>query len=315
MSVTVTRPGQINLSGDTLALFLKVFSGEVLTSFQIECVTDPLHQIRTIANGKQAQFPVIGTATAAYLTPGNQVPGQSIAQTEKIISIDSLLTASVSLATIDEAMTHFDLRGPYAENLAKALAITHDNNVIRTMLIAARSSASITGMSGGTQITDANAATVAANLEADLFSAAQKLDEKNVPTNDRNVLIKPAQYYLLAQDKYLVDRDYMSTPGQNGEYPMAKVYQVAGIQLVKTNNYPTTNTSSANTGENNTYFGNFTTSVAVVVQKQAVGTVRLLSLAMEHMRRPDYQDDLFVAKFAEGTGVLRPECAVEIITA
>ncbi|WP_018868281.1 MULTISPECIES: hypothetical protein [unclassified Thioalkalivibrio] len=50
----VSRLGQINGAGDAKALFLKVFGGEVLTSFEQKNVTMGRHQVRTIANGKSA---------------------------------------------------------------------------------------------------------------------------------------------------------------------------------------------------------------------------------------------------------------------
>lgn len=47
----VSRLGQIGQSGDPLALFLKVFSGEVLTAFEQAQLMMDKHRIRTIANG------------------------------------------------------------------------------------------------------------------------------------------------------------------------------------------------------------------------------------------------------------------------
>ena len=54
-------------------MFLKVFSGEILTTFEEATVMKSLHTIRTIANGKSAQFPVTGIASAAYHTPGENI--------------------------------------------------------------------------------------------------------------------------------------------------------------------------------------------------------------------------------------------------
>ena len=64
-----SRVGQINSAGDVDALFLKKFSGEILQTFEESNVFKPLHTIRTIENGKSAQFPVTGIATANYHTP------------------------------------------------------------------------------------------------------------------------------------------------------------------------------------------------------------------------------------------------------
>ena len=60
-NATVSRLGLVNfLTGTSFdALFLKVFSGEVLTAFgQNNIFDERLHTVRTIASGKSASFPV-----------------------------------------------------------------------------------------------------------------------------------------------------------------------------------------------------------------------------------------------------------------
>ena len=51
-NATVSYPGQINLAGDVKAQYLKVFSGEVLTTFANENVMADKHQVRSITSGK-----------------------------------------------------------------------------------------------------------------------------------------------------------------------------------------------------------------------------------------------------------------------
>ena len=117
-NATVSRLGLVNNSGTGYeALFLKVFSGEVLTAFSENNVfNDSLHTVRTISSGKSAQFPVTGAATAAYHTPGNPLVGANqILANEKIISIDDLLIAQSFVANIDELKNHYDVRAIYAK--------------------------------------------------------------------------------------------------------------------------------------------------------------------------------------------------------
>lgn len=49
-----SRVGQINSTGDARALFLKVFSGEVLTTFNAKTVMADKVRVRNIASGKSA---------------------------------------------------------------------------------------------------------------------------------------------------------------------------------------------------------------------------------------------------------------------
>jgi len=53
-NATPSRLGQENQSGDNLALFLKIFSGEVLAKFEQKTIMDGRHYVRNISHGKSA---------------------------------------------------------------------------------------------------------------------------------------------------------------------------------------------------------------------------------------------------------------------
>lgn len=302
-NATVSRTGQINGAGDATALFLKVFSGEILTSFANANVMMDKHMVRTIASGKSAQFPVIGTATAAYHTPGTEIVGQSIKGNEKVIAIDDLLVADVFMANIDEAMAHYDLRSPYANELGIVLANTMDANIQQVVTLAARAAATITGGNGGSQLTLAAYANDGASIAGGIFDAAQILDEKNVPASDRKCNLRPAQYYLLAQTTNVINKDW----GGSGSYADGTVLKVADVELVKTNQLPSTNVATGPTA----YQGDFSNTQFLVYHPSAAGTVKLMDLAVEDQYDVRRQGSLVVAKYAVGHGILRPECAVE----
>jgi hypothetical protein len=309
-----SRLGQINKAGDDKALFLKKFSGEVMTTFETTCVMKDKQLVQTISNGKSAQFPVTGTAAAAYHTPGqNILEGDNgllskIGKNEKVISIDGLLTASAFIANIDEAMNHYDTRAIYTTELGRALAYAWDKRSLQALVLAARASATITGGNGGSVLSKgATVATTGAVLAAAIFEAAQKLDEKDVPENDRYCVVRPAQYFLLAQTTDVINKQW----GGSGVYADGTVLKVAGISIIKSNFLPKTNISAV-TGENNTYSGDYSDTTAVVFQKGAIGTVKLLELATDMDYLTTHQGTLMVSKYAVGTGILRPEASVEI---
>jgi len=116
-NATPSRLGQANLSGDALALFLKVFSGEVLTSYNAKTVMKDKTRVRNITSGKSAQFPAIGRTTAEYHTPGAEINGMNIEHGEKVITIDDLLISHAFIANIDEAKNHYEVRSEYAMQL------------------------------------------------------------------------------------------------------------------------------------------------------------------------------------------------------
>jgi hypothetical protein len=309
-NATTLNIGQVNGAGATDAMFLKIFSGEVLTAFETACVTASKHFVRQIAHGKSATFPATWKVTGGYHTPGTEIVGQASNVAERVITIDDLLLASVFIPNVDEAKNHFDYRNIYATECGNFLASNWDKNVLQLMALAARASATVTGAFGGTSLTSATTLykTSATDLVAGIFAAVQAMDEKDIPESQgKNCFIRPAQYYLLAQLKDLVDTDWAQG---NGNMAEAKVLRVAGASLVKTNNLPSTVVSTGPTA----YQGDFTKTAAVISTDAAVGTLKLLDMQSEMAYDIRRQGTLIVAKYLLGSGILRPECSVELKT-
>jgi len=351
-----TNPSRVgldenNVPGGNDALFLKKFSGEILQTFEESNIFKPLHTIRTIESGKSAQFPVTGVATANYHTPGESIASNGlvgaggylsdIGKTEKIITIDQMLVASTFLANIDDIKNHYDIRSVYANELGKALAVRFDTAISKVFIAAARDSASLTATAAGAQLDVANndfsagdvvgtpAAVTGAQLTAALFSAAQRLDENDVPSDGRFCVLRPSEYYKLitggagqlAISTSAVNKDV----GGLGSIASGSIPQVAGITIYKSNHIPSADLQAVATGDgaaNNDVFGagglgyngDFRNTLGVVSHSAAVGTVKLLDLATESEYQIERQGTLFVAKYAMGHGVLRPECAIELVS-
>ena len=284
-----------------------MFGGEVLTAYEETNVFEMLQVVRNIQSGKSAQFPATWKVGASYHTPGAEIVGQTSNVSERVIAIDDLLISDVFIPSIDEAKNHYDYRAEYSAQSGRALSKKYDQNVAQVTALAARASATVTGANGGSQLTNAGYATTGSTIAAGIFAAAQALDEKDIPENDRYAVVRPAQYYLMAQTTNVINRDW----GGAGVYAEGTVLKVAGISIVKSNNVPSTNVASGPTA----YRGDFSTTQGLVFQKGATGTVKLLDLSLEmeyDMRR---QGTLIISKYALGHGILRPECAVELISA
>ena len=343
-----SRVGQINSAGNVDALFLKKFAGEILTTFEENNIFKPLHTIRTIENGKSAQFPVTGIASASYYTPGQSIAdgGNSylsdVKKNEVVITIDDVLLASTFLASIDDVKNHYDIRSVYASELGKALALRFDKQIAKVFCSAAReTSAKITGgnlggildvsanaMGTGADSADdsSNVDPTGAQLVAALFTAAKQLDQNDVPESDRFCVLPPAEYYKLITGgsgslvigSSAVNKDV----GGLGSLASGTVPQVAGINIFKSNHVPSGNLAaqdSVDAGGSNDVFGggngynaDFTNTIGIVAHPSAVGTVKLLDLATESEYQMERQGTLFIAKYAMGHGILRPECAIEL---
>ena len=321
-----SRSGLVNNTGtDYTNLFLKKFAGEVLTTFETEAVFKPLHVVRTIENGKSAQFPITGTASTTYHTPGDNILSDgsylsAIGHNERTINIDNLLLSSTFIPKIDEAMNHYDVRSIYTEEIGRALAKRFDQNIAQLVALASGASATAPGKAGAgsvavasTTSTTTGVASDGANIAKAIYDAVVLLDKNDVPDDgNRFCVLSAGNYARLVQYTGNPDK-----PTALGSFAKNSVMELAGVKIIKSNNLPK-GTISAVTGANNTYNGTFTTGSGVdhlglVFHKNAVGTVKLLDLAVESEYRIDLQGTLIVSKYAMGHGILRPECSVRLV--
>jgi len=157
------------------ANFLKIFSGEVLTTFNRETIFKDLTMKRTISSGKSASFPITGRFSSRYHRPGDFITGQGNKGMigEKIITIDDLLIADASIYDLDEAKLHWDVRSIYSTELGRALARAYDQRLARTLLAATESDGRIKDwdskrfqLNGGTYASvSSNTITLSANFQ------------------------------------------------------------------------------------------------------------------------------------------------------
>ena len=314
--------GRVNAANAEDALFLKTFTGEVITSFDRASKTQGADSVRSIANGKSATFPVMGRTSAAYHTPGTEILGSDVNHNEKVITINDLLVSSAFLSNIEEAKNHWDVRSNYSTEIGRALAFQKDKHVLQTIGQAAQvTTANVTGGDAGTVLTNANIASATAATSANgfidsLFDAAKTLDDKYVPSDGRICFLKPEMYYKLANATNAVNVDFSG--GANGGVASGRVLQIAGIKLIAVPHFVASNVTSGSDAGSATQGGstpqavNLTAYEGLVCHPSAVGTVKLMDLATEMEYDIRRQGTLMVAKYAMGHGVLRPESAVGI---
>ena len=263
----------------------------------------------------------MGRVEAAYHTPGAEITGSDVNHNEKVITVNDLLVSSVFLSNIEEAKNHWDVRSAYSQEIGRALAFQKDKHILQTIGQASLASANVgdSGYGAGTTLTDANIASAtdatAANAMIDaLFDAAKALDDNYVPKEGRKCFLRTEEYYKLANGTNVVNVDFSGA----GSIADGKVIKVAGIELIPTPHFVSSNVNSgvdqgsATQGGSNPQAVNLANYVALVCHPSAAGTVKLMDLAVESEYDIRRQGTLMVAKYAMGHGVLRPESAVGI---
>ena len=301
------------------ALFLKVFAGEVITSFDRASKTQGADMVRSISNGKSASFPVMGRIGAAYHAVGAEILGDAVNSAEKVITINDLLISSVFVSNIEEAKNHWDVRSAYSTEMGRALSFQKDKHILQTIGQATLASANVTGGDATTNVINTGIASstdaTAANAMIDaIFAAAKELDANYVPSEGRKCFMRLEEYYKLANATNAVNVDFSG--GANGGIASGRVVKIAGIELVPVAHFVSSDvTSGVDAGAaigTTPQAVNLTNYVALVSHPSAVGTVKLMDLAVEKEYDIRRQGTLMVAKYAMGHGVLRPEAAVGI---
>lgn len=329
-----SRLGQFNAAGDDRELFLKLYAGEVLTAFQQKNVFMDLHRVRTIAKGKSAQFPMIGVATASYHTPGEMIEGQNIKHGERTVTVDDLLVSAQFIASIDEAMAHYDYRSTYSKEAGNILSNTADKNIARILAKAAYiTDAGAASSAFGNAFDDetyTNNVTIGslpsdavdgASIVAAIYKALEEFDSKNID-GEKVCVLPPAQYYALLNSNDVTKSTWLNKDvGGEGSIAKGIVPTVGGVRIVMSNHIPNAD-ETAGTGlepitgsRTAAYRGDYSALKGLIFTKDAAATVKLKDLAVESEYQIERQGTLMVAKYAMGHNILRPACAIALQSA
>jgi hypothetical protein len=316
MSNAVTsRLGQVRGAGDSRALFLDIFGGEVLTAFERNLSMRDKHMTRSITEGRSARFPATFKVGTRYHTPGEEILGQVIQHNEVTITIDDILISDTFIANIDEAMNHYDVRSIYSNEIGLALAEAYDRNVTRVIGLAARTTQELfVGDGAGAALVNAAFNTTASTLFSGISQAKQTLEEKDVPVGTQPVFaaFRPAQWYLMARSDTAINRDLSGT---NGSLAQSVLQTVDGVQIVKSNALPFGVNESALSTIPAKYRANWTNTRGLVWVPMAAATVSLMDVQMESQYDMRRQGTLMLGKYLVGHGPLRAKCAVELAIA
>lgn len=307
----ISNPGQKLSAGDRDALFMKVFSGEVLTAFARNTVMMSRHQVRTIDHGKSASFAVMGRTRAKYLAPGNSLDDQrkKFEHSEKIIAIDGLLTADCLITDIDDAMNHYDVRVEYSRQLGEALAQSADCAIINELANMAAKDATVkenipdngtgaekvqgTGKAFEfeTGLELSQSADYGNKIIEGLLAARAAFTKNYVPMGDRYCLLTPEGYSALIKALMPDSANYQALFDPNS----GKLQTICGFEVIEVPHL-------INDGVDGKHKLNTKFTAAklqgIVFHRSAVGTVKLKDLAMERARRAEYQADQIIAKYA-----------------
>lgn len=325
-SLGITFPGAIGAGADKLALFLKVFSGEVITTFERMSKIRPRVRRRMLTSGKVAQFPAIGKVVATYHSRGDNILTNTsgaddggayltnVQHGEQLIAVDKRLIAAVFVDELDILMNHYETRSEYSTEIGRALSTKDDTQLCQVLAQAARTTVGPTSDHPvGRVLVSTTMDTTFATLTKAIRVAKQILMENDVPEEGLTACFRPAQYNLIVEDGTLIDKDIAG----EGSIAAGKINRVMGFEMIWSNNIPSTNITTdpnqhTGSGDQNDYSGDFRETVALLWHSSAIGTVQLMGVKVSVTWQELHQGWLILGKQAVGHGVLRPGASIEL---
>lgn len=307
-----SRPGfKTGGAAGNLDLFLDLFAGEVLSTYEAKTIMRGLHRIVNLNGGKSYRYPVMGQATGGYHTPGVEITGDQIAHDEIVVTPDDKLVSSVFIADIDEALNHYEVRSAYADEIGGFLARHFDANAIRALIKAARDAGKL-GQGGG-NVTNPALLTDVTKLFDSFAEAKKVMDLKNVDVDTKPIygMVATPQWYALKQADKNLNRDYN---GGTADIRNMSLTTIDGVQIMKSNLAPFGVNQSATAGVLARYQGDYSKTVGVVWTPDALVTAQVQDVSIQHEEQISKQGHLIVGRYMSGTNVLRATDAVELRT-
>lgn len=297
---------------DVRSLYLKKFSGEVLAALMETYVVNDFTMKRTVAEGREWQFPVFGRAESEFFVhngdPDNEVFGQALNVGERTITLDNMKIAAVEIADIDTMLEHFDSRAIWTGEIANAIRRHEERLTQYTLWRTAQTPGVLDELPGGTEFEVASGATTVEDVtEADileaLFRAGEVLDRNEVSEMERYALMTPDLTRKLIEGRTALNADWNGS----GSFARGVLGQINGINIVKSNRMYRDNVATNPVGAINPYTGDFRRCLFPVFHKSATGTLMRKDLAISadwDYRRHTW---LVQAMNLSGHGTLRPE--------
>lgn len=342
-----------NTSPTPSDMWLPVYGGEVLTAFQEYNQFLDKVNYKSIASGTTMKFPATWKIGSEYHEAGTELLGLDVETKEYTITLDDRpLVAHFEVDDIDVAMAHYDVRSELSAEVGRELARQMDRKIAILLILAARTQADsgtnsfpvggniLLGIQTGSTLSgyaDYNGVTAgtpsswntennAAAFIEQIGDVCQKMDENDVPVNDRCAVVNVPLYYALRRlglpfstgtaasnlDKQaLWGRNDTSAAGpkiqdtQGFQLPI----DVLGVPVYCSNHIPSTNITTGPAK----YQGNFGKTGGVIFQKSAIAVLQMMGVQSEKYRDVRRQSDFMVSKMLMGGGTLRPYCAFEVL--
>ena len=179
--------------------FVDLFDSEVKQAYQAESVLRGTMRTRTGVAGNTVKFPTIGKGVATLRVPQTDVTPLNVTYGQVTATMEDYIAAEYS-DIFQQSHINFDERSELVQVVSKSIARRMDQIMIDALNAATGTSTVATSIGGaGTNM----------NIEK-LRATAKAMNEKNVPSEGRNLLMHATQLDALLGETEITSQDFAS---------------------------------------------------------------------------------------------------------
>ncbi len=177
--------------------FVDLFESEVKQAYQAESVLRGTTRMRTGVAGNTVKFPKIGKGVATPRVPQTDVTPLNVTYAQVTATMSDFIAAEYS-DIFHQSHINFDERRELVEVVSKSIARRMDQIIIDAL-----------NASSGASTVDTNVGGSTTNMNIDkLRAAAKALNQKNVPSENRMLLMHASQLDALLGETETTSSDF-----------------------------------------------------------------------------------------------------------
>jgi N4-gp56 family major capsid protein len=297
----------INSEVNTAGFIPEVWSDEIIAAYKKNLVAANLIKKMNMKGkkGDVVHFPAPARGSATTKSAESEVTLIQESGTEKTVTINQHYEYSRLIEDFAEVQALTSLRRFYTDDAGYALATRIDSDVLalgRQSQSGSGSAAYDKGYLGGDGSTFYVAASnnESAITDAGFRRAIQRLDDQDVPMDNRNFVIPPVARNVMMGLSRFTEQAFTGEAGNANTIRNGQIGDIYGIKVYVSTNVDTTNGSGA-------------ARVCLLFHPEFGVLVEQLGVRVQTQYKQEYLGTLLTADTLYGTGELRDTSAVALI--
>jgi N4-gp56 family major capsid protein len=294
--------GTAHVTTTTGATFIpEIWSDEIIASYKKNLVAANL--VKKMAfkgkKGDAVHIPSPTRGNASVKAASTQVTLIAATETEVVVNIDKHYEYSRLIEDIVEAQALSSLRQFYTDDAGYALARQVDTDLVRLGrgVQGGDGTAAYTGAFSGADGTTAYTGTAGALTDAAIRRSIQRLDDNDVPMDNRFLIVPPSTRNTLMGIARFTEQAFVGEAGASNTIRNGEIGNVYGIPV-----FVTSNADAATDGDR----------ICLLAHKDFAVLVEQMGVRSQTQYKQEYLGTLFTSDMLYGVKELRDNSAVAL---